>query len=56
MKLAVQTKNWTMLFVIALLVTSLGAYMAYFVATDFSELTMVYKTPMTLLGTANFYL
>jgi len=55
-KLAIQTKNWTLLFVVALFITSLGAYMSYFVATHFSELTMVYQTPITLLRTAAFYL
>ncbi len=45
-----------MLFVIALMITSLGAYFAYFAAVHYYDFTEVKGTPITLFQTSTFYL
>jgi len=38
-----------MLFVIMLFLTSIGAYIAYFIGSHYLEITYSYMTPITLL-------
>jgi len=55
LKLATQTRYWTILSVIALVGTSLLLYTAYVWVADMFETFLVYKTAMELFTSLHFY-
>ena len=55
LKLATQTRYWTILSVIALIGTSLMLYTAYVWVADMFETFLVYKTALELFTSLHFY-